>query len=82
MIDDISPPGSWAKELAARPHTISDVWQALRDAESALARAEADAARYRWLKANATDVKAPGWHVVSVTRNCLDATIDAARGAP
>lgn len=37
MIDDISPPGSWVRELSARPHTYRDVWAALREAEARIA---------------------------------------------
>ena len=42
MIDDISPPGSWVRELSARPHTYRDVWAALREAEARLAKVEAE----------------------------------------
>ena len=42
MIDDISPPGSWVRELSARPHTYRDVWAALREAEARLAALEAE----------------------------------------
>jgi hypothetical protein len=42
MIDDYSPPGSWVRELSARPHTYRDVWAALREAEARLAAVEAE----------------------------------------
>jgi hypothetical protein len=35
-----------------------------------------DAARYRWLKKNATDIQWPEHHVRPVTMHCLDAAID------
>ena len=94
MIDDISPPGSWVRELSARPHTYRDVWAALREAEARLAKVEAerdalraDAERYRWLRSSDTGPSQMAkvcewdhglWQLMS--DDALDAAIDAARG--
>lgn len=81
-MSDLGPPDELCPRCGA--YILTDdrseqKWAALRAERDALAK---DAERYRWLRENATAVKAPGWHVVSETRHCLDAAIDAAMKEP
>jgi hypothetical protein len=50
----------------------------LAETKRLLAEASKDAERYRLLKKIATDIKWKGNHVVRVTMNCLDNSLDIA----
>jgi hypothetical protein len=76
----------WASEVDRLTAEISRLTenQLLQDSAMAAvkeraAELELDAGRYRWLKANAADIKFSDRHVVKVTMHYLDAAIDAAR---
>ena len=73
-------------ELAEYERTVAHmrdgakaVLERAEKAEAELAALREDAERYRWLKANAADIKFSNRHVVKATMHCLDAAIDAAR---
>lgn len=82
MIDDISPPGSWVRELSARPHTYRDVWAALREAEARIAAVEAERDALRAAIQEAIELRnGYGGRAGSVADEMAEGLIDAAREA-
>jgi hypothetical protein len=70
---------SLAVDLCLNTHTGQDVEHARLKLRAAIESLRADAERYRWLMANATDIRFKEHWLVPATMHCLDASIDEAR---